>query len=103
MRLTLTSVDYPEPAIPLRRRFGPPVQRSVDHLGNRPDVIRHADGHRGCDAQRLVHAAEIVVRHIQGDGSSVVFGLLAEPVRQSGEAARCHSDRQIRPLDVACL
>jgi hypothetical protein len=41
--------------------------------------------HRGCDAQRLVDSAEVVVHEILGNHVSVVFQFLIKPFCQAGE------------------
>jgi hypothetical protein len=54
-------------------------------IPNGPDVIRDPGCHRGCDMQRLVHAARVVKREPHGDSSPVIFKCFAESIRQSGE------------------
>ena len=45
-------------------------------------------------------AAEVVMSEVQRDGRAVVFQLFAKPVRQTGEPAHGHAERQILPLDM---
>jgi hypothetical protein len=45
-------------------------------------------------------AAEVVMGEMQGDSRAVVFQLFTEPVRQAGEPAHGHAERQILPLDM---
>ena len=45
-------------------------------------------------------AAEVVMGEVQGDGRAMVFQLFAKPVRQTGEPAHGHAERQILPLDM---
>ena len=45
--------------------------------------------------QCLMRSAEIVERDIERDGGNVVFQLLAETVRQSGETPARHADRKL--------
>ena len=40
-------------------------------------------------------AAEVVMGEMQGDSRAVVFQLFTEPVRQTGEPAHGHAERQI--------
>jgi hypothetical protein len=48
-----------------------------------------------------MHPAEVVVHVIQGDGMAKVLNLLAESIRQAGEAPHRHPHREILPLDIA--
>ena len=45
-------------------------------------------------------AAEVVMGEVQRNGRAVVFQLFAKPVRQTGEPAHGHAERQILPLDM---
>ena len=45
-------------------------------------------------------AAKVVMGEMQGDGRAVVFQLFAKPVRQTGEPAHGHAERQVLPLDM---
>lgn len=63
-------------------------------------MFGHAERHCGGRAQRFVHAAEIVVRDVEADGSATVSDLFAEPVRQAREATGCHPNGQVSALDV---
>lgn len=48
-----------------------------------------------------MYATEVVPAHEERDSRFQVVQLLAEPVRQAGEAAQMHPHAEIRPLDVA--
>ena len=50
-------------------------------------MVRVARFHRGSDAQRLMHAAEVVVHVMQRHGPTVIVELLAESIRQVVESA----------------
>ena len=63
-------------------------------------MIRYARCHCRGYAERLMAAAEVVMGEVQGDGRAVVFQLFAKPVRQTGEPAHGHAERQILPLDM---
>jgi hypothetical protein len=60
-------------------------QGCVEQLANRPNVIGYPQGHCGRDPQRFMDPTQIVVRHEQCHGGSVVFELLAKAVGQPGE------------------
>lgn len=57
--------------------------------------------HRRCNAQSLVHAAEIVVHEMKRDGVSQVINLLGESVCEARKAAHLHSHGEILALDKA--
>jgi hypothetical protein len=64
-------------------------------------VIGQASFHRWRHAQALVYPTEIIIREVQSASCFVVVQLLAESVGQAREAADCHANREILPLDVA--
>ena len=48
-----------------------------------------------------MNLAEVVIREVQRDVVSMHLDLLAESVRESGEAAHMHPHREVLSLDVA--
>ena len=74
--------------------------RRLQKLLDRPRVIRNASLHRGRDAQRFVNPHEVVPREVQAQRGPQILPLLAERVRQSGQAADLHPHREILPLDM---
>src|SRR5208282_3596566 len=56
--------------------------------------------HCGCDAQRLVNAAEIIVRKLNGVSRFQVVPFLTECVRQPGEPPHVHPEREILALNM---
>ena len=58
-----------------------------NNIGDLPKPIRDARRHRRSDAKRRVDAHEIVIHKMRGDLMGVVLDLLAERIRQPGEAA----------------
>src|SRR4051812_28715718 len=63
-----------------------------DDIFHRPQPIRHASGHRGSDAKRLMDADEVVEHEVERQRVVVVFELLRERVGEPGEAAKDHAD-----------
>jgi hypothetical protein len=59
-----------------------------------------AGRHGRADPQALVDPHQIVVRNMQRDCGTEVLDLLAERVRQAGEPAHTHPDRQVLALDT---
>jgi len=75
-------------------------QGRVDQFSDAPNVICNTNLHRGCDPQRLVHAAEIEVHCVERDGCTVMLEFLAEGVRQASEAPLRHTKRKILAFNV---
>ncbi len=75
-------------------------ERCIDQFCYRPHMVRNAKLHRRRDAQGFVNAAHIVVRNVQGDGSTVVQVGLAEAVRKPREPALRHAQREVLALNV---
>src|ERR1019366_6326977 len=69
-------------------------------FSQRPDVIGQSAFHRGCDPQRLVYPAKVVVCEVQGTRSFQVVQLLREAIGQSSKSADRHSHSQVLPLHV---
>ncbi len=65
-------------------------------------MVRQALCDRGRHSQYFMNTAEIEVRDKQADRRKMVINSLAEPIRQSREAARGHAERQVFPLGIAC-
>ena len=63
-------------------------------------AIFNASGHCGRHADCVVRFHEIVIREIQRDRSFKVFKLLAESVREPGQAAAVHPQRVILLFNV---
>src|SRR3990170_909081 len=76
------------------------ASRSRQQLANRPDVIGELGFHCRRDAQGLMHAAEVIPRHEDGDSCFLVIEFLAETVGQAREPSQVHPDSEIRPFDV---
>jgi len=66
-----------------------------------PHPIRHTRRHRRSHPQRLVNPTEVVEGEVQSQGRLEVRQLLAEGIRQPGEAAAHHPNGQVLPLHVA--
>ena len=64
-------------------------------------MITNSRFHRRGDAQRSVKLAEVVEAKVERNRGLVVLKLLAEAIRQAGEAADLHPHRQILPFDMA--
>jgi hypothetical protein len=64
-------------------------------------VIRQPLRNRWRDAQSLMDTAEIEMRDKEPDRRQMVVGTLAEPVRESREAARRHAKREVLAFGVA--
>jgi hypothetical protein len=56
--------------------------------------------HRGSNAQTRMHAAEVVIREVQSDGSFQMRQLLAERIGKPRQSPHLHSYGQVLPLDV---
>lgn len=52
-------------------------------------------------AQRLMHAAEVVIHEVESEGMTVIVDFLRERVGEPGEAAHLHPHREVLALDVA--
>ena len=63
-------------------------------------MIGDAKLHRGRDPQGFVDAAEVVVGDIEGDGSRMVFELLAKGIGQTREPALLHPKGEVLAFDV---
>lgn len=63
-------------------------------------MIRNSRCHSRSHAERLVAATKVVMGEMQSDGSAVIFQLFAKPVRQTGEPAHGHAERQVLSLDM---
>jgi hypothetical protein len=61
-----------------------------------PHVIRDARFHRRRDADRTVNAAEVVEREIQAVRGPEALPLFREPIREPGQSAHVHADRQVQ-------
>ena len=64
-------------------------------------MIADACFHRRSNAQRLMHASEVVVHVKEGNHRDMVVQLFAERIRQTSEAAIRHSQVKVLPFDVA--
>ena len=64
-------------------------------------MVGKASFHRGCNAERLVDPAKVVIGEVQGNLGFQILQLFRESIRQPGEPARQHSDGQILALDIA--
>ena len=63
-------------------------------------MIRDTRFHRWGDAQRLMYAAEIIVREVQCDCCSQILPLFRERICQPSQAADMHSHGEILALYV---
>ena len=93
--------NYREPAFMLAWPTRCVVEASNGQFSDRPNVVCDSKCHGGRDAQSFVDTAKIVMGDIQPDRRCMVVRSLAEPIRQSREAARRHSQGQILALNVA--
>lgn len=64
-------------------------------------MVRNPGLHSGRNANGLVNPAEVVPRHIQGDGGFMVGEFLGMGVGEPGEAAQMHPQRKVTAFDVA--
>src|SRR5690242_6578690 len=76
------------------------LSKQYDFL-NRPHMRTQASFHRRSNPKRLMHADEVVVHMKQGDHCDVVLNLLAEGIRQTGEAAHIHPHVEVLSLHIA--
>src|ERR1044072_4035642 len=75
--------------------------RGVQQITNRPHAVRDAESHCGCGADALMHPAHVVMCHVQRHGHCVLLQPLAETIREPGEPAAGHAQRQVAALHVA--
>jgi len=71
-----------------------------DRFRNRPDARFHARSHCRGHAQRAMNFAEVVIREIQRNRSLKVFKLFAECLRQPGQPAAVHPQRELLAFDM---
>src|SRR5439155_21259203 len=57
------------------------IERRLYQLAHRPDVIRHAEGHGGRAAKRLMDSADVVPGDMERDDGPVVLDLPREAQR----------------------
>ena len=77
------------------------VCRRLSHqFRNRPHLIGDSSFHHRGNAKTGMHAAEIVVSEVQGDGGFRVPPLLRKRIREPRESANLHSHRKVLPLEV---
>jgi hypothetical protein len=97
-------LDYPE-LTPWPLIFAKFARGIIETCGQqftyRPDMIRNPECHSGRLTDGFMHAAKIITRNVQANGSNVMIKFLAETVRQSRKAPLLHAESQILPLDVA--
>lgn len=58
-------------------------------------MICNARFHRGCDSQRLMHPAEIVIRMIDRNHVAVILKLFGEPIGEPREATNAHPQVEV--------
>jgi hypothetical protein len=63
-----------------RRMWARALFKQGDYLFQAPNMIRNSSFHRGRHAQRLMHAAEVVIHEVQCQRVFVSLKLLAESV-----------------------
>ena len=63
-------------------------------------MIGDSSFHRRGDAERLMDAAEIVIRKVQGDSRSQVLPLFRERIGKPRQSANLHSHREVLALYV---
>lgn len=63
-------------------------------------MIGEARFHRRSNAKAGMHAAEVVVREVQGDSSSQVLPLFRERIGEPRQSANLHSHREVLPFNV---
>ena len=64
-------------------------------------MVRHASGHAGRHAERLVQPHEVVMREVKRHGGAKVLHLLGERIRQPREPPHAHAHGEVLPLHVA--
>ncbi len=72
------------------RSFAPLALARLDQfnqIAHAPQPVRDSCRHRRSATRRLMNADEVGAEHEERDGVAVVFELLAEAVREPGEAA----------------
>lgn len=62
--------------------------------------VRHSDGHRGRDLERLISLHEVVIDGVQTEHMQVVFQFLTECVGQPRESPNTHPHGQVVPFHV---
>jgi len=77
------------------------IETCGHQFADRPDMIRNSECHSWRLANGFMHAAKIIMRDVQTNGSNMMIQLLAETIRQSREPPLLHTERQILPLNVA--
>jgi len=65
-------------------------------------MVSYAHFHRRRDAQGLMNPAKVVPSEMQAIRSPEVLPLLAESIRQAGEMAHAHADREVLALYMGC-
>src|SRR5882757_2801257 len=85
----------------LCRKRGRIISRYCHDLLNRPYMLTDTGFHRRGNSKRLMYSREVVVHVKQSDHRDVVFDLLAERIRQPGEAAHIHPHVEILSLYIA--
>jgi hypothetical protein len=75
-----TALNYLEPPMHLAWLDGCVVKAGRQQFAYRPNVIGKRLRDRRRNAQRLMNAAEVVMRDIEADRSKMVIGVLAEPI-----------------------
>jgi len=75
--------------------------KQIHDISNIPNSVSDLRFHRGCDSERLVYTAEVVIHEVQREGVLVILDFLRERIGQSSEAAHVHPHGKILPFGVA--
>jgi hypothetical protein len=86
-----------------QKRARPKILATLDQpndILHRPQPRFDPRRHRRTRPQRLVDANEVVPERIESNHVRMVFELLAESIRESGEAPHRHPPREVRTFRV---
>jgi hypothetical protein len=100
---SVTPVLLPQRCAAYSRGFLVGCVQQPDQLRRAPHVRGDAGFHRGRHAERLMHAAEVVVHEVEGCRCRVVLNLLAEGVGQAREPAHVHPHREVLAFNEEVL
>jgi len=66
-----------------------------------PNMVTNASFHRGCDSERLMYSAEVIVHEVKRQRVFMILNFLRERICQPREASHVHPHGEVLPFDVA--